>query len=244
MITVACVKWGTKYGPEFVNRLYYMVERNLTIPFRFCCYTEDATDLIPEVNVIPIESDDLEGYWNKVALFKLFTGKVLYIDLDTVIQNNIDKLITHSPVLCGVKTYWSEISTDGSEYYVTMKWKTPFNSSVMVWNAEDYYWVWDVFASDMDMYILKYFGDDKFLGNEVPNKTAFPKGWIYSRTRGLGNNEKPNYKMNDLLSAYHYPDAMICMLNGATKPIHYEGLEHYWDRSSIISSHISSSGTM
>ena len=25
-----CMKWGTRYGPEWVNRLYGMVERNTT----------------------------------------------------------------------------------------------------------------------------------------------------------------------------------------------------------------------
>ena len=25
---VICVKWGTKFGPEYVNRLYKMVEKN------------------------------------------------------------------------------------------------------------------------------------------------------------------------------------------------------------------------
>ena len=27
--TVLCMKWGTKYGPEYVNRLYGMVRRHL-----------------------------------------------------------------------------------------------------------------------------------------------------------------------------------------------------------------------
>ena len=27
---VICMKWGTKYAPEYVNRLYAMVRRHLT----------------------------------------------------------------------------------------------------------------------------------------------------------------------------------------------------------------------
>ncbi|HAU58261.1 MAG TPA: glycosyltransferase, partial [Comamonadaceae bacterium] len=27
---VICMKWGTKYGPEYVNRLYAMVRRHLS----------------------------------------------------------------------------------------------------------------------------------------------------------------------------------------------------------------------
>ncbi len=26
--TVICMKWGTRYGPDYVNRLYSMVMRN------------------------------------------------------------------------------------------------------------------------------------------------------------------------------------------------------------------------
>ena len=29
---VICMKWGTKYGPEYVNRLYGMVKRHLKGP--------------------------------------------------------------------------------------------------------------------------------------------------------------------------------------------------------------------
>ena len=38
---VLCFKWGTKYGPEYVNRLYAMVERNLSLSFAFHCFTDD-----------------------------------------------------------------------------------------------------------------------------------------------------------------------------------------------------------
>ena len=37
---VLCMKWGTKYGPEYVNRLYGMVRRHLRGDFRFVCLTD------------------------------------------------------------------------------------------------------------------------------------------------------------------------------------------------------------
>ena len=30
---VLCMKWGTKYGAEYVNRLYNMVKRHTTVDF-------------------------------------------------------------------------------------------------------------------------------------------------------------------------------------------------------------------
>ena len=38
---VICINWGTKYGPDYVNRLYGMVARNITPPFTFTCFTDN-----------------------------------------------------------------------------------------------------------------------------------------------------------------------------------------------------------
>jgi hypothetical protein len=45
---VICMKWGTKYGPEYVNRLYAMVRRHLTGDFRMVCLTDDPTGIRTE----------------------------------------------------------------------------------------------------------------------------------------------------------------------------------------------------
>jgi hypothetical protein len=51
---VICMKWGTKYGPEYVNRLYAMVRRHLSGDFRFVCLTDDSTGIRSEVQCLPI----------------------------------------------------------------------------------------------------------------------------------------------------------------------------------------------
>lgn len=51
---IICMKWGTKYGPEYVNRLYNMVARNLTLPFTFACLTDDSSGIRDEVVCYPI----------------------------------------------------------------------------------------------------------------------------------------------------------------------------------------------
>jgi hypothetical protein len=37
-----CINWGTKYGADYVNRLYGMVARNTTPPFTFTCFTDNS----------------------------------------------------------------------------------------------------------------------------------------------------------------------------------------------------------
>ena len=51
---ILCMKWGRKYGPEYVNRLYGMARRHLQGDFRFICLTDDASGIRPEVQCLPI----------------------------------------------------------------------------------------------------------------------------------------------------------------------------------------------
>ena len=71
--TVACMKWGNKYGPDYVNKLYNMAKRNLTLPFTFVCFTDDADGLLPEIDARPLPEmalpDPQERGWRKLALF-------------------------------------------------------------------------------------------------------------------------------------------------------------------------------
>lgn len=229
-----CVKWGTKYGLEYVSRLQNMVKKNLTIPYNFVCYTDDTTGLNCDSILIP-QSDDLETYWHKLGLFKscMFKGTCLYFDLDVVIQNNIDDLLLYDNKLTGVYTYWDDVYTGEDYPFATFKYKTPFNSSVMVWKAEDYYWIWDKFQEDVNWHIVKYYGDDKFIGNEVSDKQTFPKGFMYSRLYGADGFDSPN-EVIDLYpgyreGVYNYLDYKICLFNGPTLDAHYKGYEKYWN---------------
>jgi len=52
ILNVVCLKWGTKYSADYVNRLYHMVSRNMTRPFRFHCLTEDPGGL--DAGVVPL----------------------------------------------------------------------------------------------------------------------------------------------------------------------------------------------
>ena len=96
MLTVACLKQGTLYSAAYVNILAAMVARNLTLRYRFVCFTEDMRGINCREHHIecwPIR-DRLEGWWGKLALFApgTFDGRVLFLDLDTVILGNIDAI--------------------------------------------------------------------------------------------------------------------------------------------------------
>ena len=88
--TVACVKYGKEFGPEYVNRLFSAVRRNRTHPFRPVCLTDDPHGIDPFVKIIPLPAS-VEGWWGKLYLFSgVITDRMLYFDLDTVIVDSID----------------------------------------------------------------------------------------------------------------------------------------------------------
>ncbi|MGI2031444.1 glycosyl transferase [Rhizobium panacihumi] len=98
---IICINWGTKYGPPFINRLYAMVKRNITPPFTFTCFTDNRSDLNPEIlceDLPPLGVEKMPertlGIWNKSRLWNTqlgsLSGPVLFLDLDIVIVGSID----------------------------------------------------------------------------------------------------------------------------------------------------------
>lgn len=95
---VICMKWGNKFGAQYVNRLYKMVQTNLTLEHRFVCFTDDATGFDKGIEVFDIPKvifkDGPERGWNKLAPLSKKLGDLegiaLFLDLDVLILNNID----------------------------------------------------------------------------------------------------------------------------------------------------------
>ncbi len=105
MKQVVCVKWGAKYGPEYVNRLYAMVARHLQPPFRFVCLADTPAGLRPEVEFFELPELGCAhpvgtmGKWRKQVLWARevpgLTGVALFIDLDSVIVSPLDDYFTY-----------------------------------------------------------------------------------------------------------------------------------------------------
>lgn len=97
-INVVCIKWGDKYSAEYVNKLYSMVQRHLTLPHRFVCFTDNPEGIDDGIETKELLSNNLEGWWNKLSLFKEdvsdLSGEILFLDLDVVIVSRIDYLFS------------------------------------------------------------------------------------------------------------------------------------------------------
>ena len=104
--SVICIKWGHSYGPEYVNRLYSMIDRNTTAPFHFYCFTDNEVGLNDKVIVKPLpvlnvsQEDNKYSYRKEAALCDDNLGglkgqRVFYFDLDIVIVANVDCFFTY-----------------------------------------------------------------------------------------------------------------------------------------------------
>lgn len=98
---VLCMKWGTKYESDYVNRLYAMVRRHLSGEFSFVCLTDDPSGVRPEVRCLPIPPLALDvtpgqrdGAWKKLTTFEAdlhgLRGTALFLDLDVVVVGALD----------------------------------------------------------------------------------------------------------------------------------------------------------
>lgn len=72
-MTVACVRWGDKYGVEYVERLALGVRRHLSGRHCFVCFTDDVEALRGmdgvEGRVLGEGCLKWTGWWNKAFIF-------------------------------------------------------------------------------------------------------------------------------------------------------------------------------
>lgn len=94
-LNVVCVKYGTKYGADYVNKLYWGVKKHLSLPHTFSCFTEDAKGLDENILVKPLKHT-WGGWWSKVHIFdpsvypdENTSDWVFYIDLDMIITGSL-----------------------------------------------------------------------------------------------------------------------------------------------------------
>jgi hypothetical protein len=67
-ISVVCVKYGTKYGADYVNKLFWGVHENLKLEHTFSCFTDDPTGLDSRIIIKPLKHN-WQGWWSKVHIF-------------------------------------------------------------------------------------------------------------------------------------------------------------------------------
>ena len=178
MHNVICLKWGTLYGPEYVNILFHMVSRHLRAPFRFICLTEDARQLEPGIEVYPLPEFEEPPWkyarfcsaWRKLALFRKgladMQGKVLFLDLDVVITGSLDDVFSFS-----------------DKFAMIENWYQPGNgqASALCFDVGRFEFLLERYQSDPIRYLKQYRTEQAFIAGELGNELAFfPEHWFQS----------------------------------------------------------------
>ena len=215
---VVCLKHGTKYSSEYVNKLYNMVSRNLTIPFKFVCLTENSSGLDKNIEHIPLYLDPrLTGWWYKPYFFNPYLGidgTLLYLDLDVVVFENIDKLFTYKPdKFCIIRDF---------NRHQRQSWDR-MNSSVFRLTPGDHAYVYEEFIKNPHG-ARRFHGDQDWIYSKVKTDFNFwPDGWIQSykwEMRGKPDMVKINGKRNfkDIGEPTVLPETSIAVFHGDPNP--------------------------
>ena len=179
-IDCACVIHSDGYDWDYVERLYKMLSRHISLDVRLHVYTE-ADRPVPDRFIKHALTDwQIAGrkrsWWYKIQLFNTehHSGPLLYFDLDTVITGNIDWIWqTPTEYLWAVRDF-------------KHLWRPGFNginSSVMWWDTQKYSYIWENFKQqDLDNIVRKYHGDQDYITDliPVPNRRFFDSDRVQS----------------------------------------------------------------
>ena len=242
MLNVLCVKIGTKYSSVLVNRLYKMCKKNITQPFKFFCYTENAEGIDAVVNIIPFVDHGLDVIMhNKLFLFSehidsyLTNGDRMYFDLDMIIKGNIDDIVAcNKGELTLIRSEWRK-----ERPRTFLRCDHMFNSSCMTWKSPHTRKIWEHFNGDIEWFSLRYhLGMDSFLSYEEKNIGTkihfFPSRKFYSYLYGIDYAEETwsdeTYGMPFTLK---FPKSIesipVVLLNGDTTESDYRRFKQYYE---------------
>lgn len=152
-----------------------MVERNLSLPYQFVCFTENTTGLNKNIRVEPLPVIPVTGWWFKPYFFNPelpLKGTVLFLDLDLIVFNNIDCLFTHKP---GEFLIIKDFNRKFIRNY------DRFNSSVFRLETGMHKSVYRDFIKDIDTCTKKFKGDQDWMYHKISSNYSFwPDAWIQS----------------------------------------------------------------
>lgn len=212
------MKWGNKYSVDYVNRLYSMVSRNLSLPFRFVCFTDNSEGISPDIDCLPIidvgaNLDDDAGRKRVQAWKKLTTlatplydieGTCLFLDLDVVIVDTIDCFFEQKGDFFIIKE-WASDENNG-------------NSSVYRFEAGSLGEVLEEFIKNRDEVVSSYDNEQLYLSRKVEALgflNFWPQGWCPS----YRNHCLPKNRLKRWFVPGNIPeDAKIIIFHGAPDP--------------------------
>lgn len=213
MATVLCLRWGDLYSSNDVNLLYSMVKRHTRQKdLRFVCLTNHPEGLAEGIEHFPIpkipipKSAPFQGWKKLTALINpLYNikGKVLCLDLDIVIIDNID---------CFFKP-------DGDFYIIenwTQRGRGIGNSSVYRFEAGKQAHVLDAYINDPEAAAKNFHNEQTFLSKHARGLNYWNEAWVKS----FKHQCIPPTPLNWFVEPKKPIGTKIVAFHGHPKPIH------------------------
>lgn len=182
MQTVICMKWGSRYSADFVNRLNAAVQRNTDRPTQLICLTDDPSGVDEAVKCKPIPDINLPDElittpWRKLVLWqdKLagLSGDVLFLDLDLVITGSLDEMFDYEPGRFCVIENWTQ---PGSKIG---------NTSCFRWRVGTHTHIFDKLETEQERILSTYRIEQVYISREVSDMVFWPKSWCASFKHSL-----------------------------------------------------------
>ena len=220
-VNILSMKWGTLYGPHYVNRLYWAVKRNLNKEFRFVCFTDDPSGITKEVECYPmvevaVPPDVKDLLWPKLGVFRKniadLEGTCLFLGLDVLIVDSIDCLFDYEPSsFCISHTWWTPYKHWKSRVLNRME---EGNTSVFRFEANSMEFLLEDFESNPVQLAEKYFSEQLYVTQMLIDQLRwFPTSWIRSFRRHC----RPTIPLNMVLTPRIPRDAKIIAFHGLPK---------------------------
>lgn len=217
--TLICMKWGARYGPDYVNRLYSMVMRHTRRLTRLVCFTDDPAGINPQVRTEPLPHIELPERvrwrpWRKISLWQNdlagLRGEVLYLDLDVIITGPLDDFFDYQR----------------GHYCVARNWTQPGarigNTSIYRFPVGGHAYLYERMMRDGAQIIETYDNSQTFISREIKDLVFWPDDWCVSFKHSL----MPRWPLNFFRIPALPENARVVAFTG--KPDPDEALEGRW----------------
>ena len=216
-VNILTLKWGDRYGPVFVNRLYTSVRENLSRPFRFFCLTDDHSGLLSEIEVralpkLELPESHARTTWLKLGLFDdnqaEFKGDCLFMDLDIVVTGTLDCFFDYMPGKRCIIHNWTQ------RHLLFKRRPDVGNSSIFRWRAHTMQFVVDKFYSEREWALANFRPPQAYLTYALGEKYWWPEVWVQSFKR----HSVPLFPLNLMMMPHRPKDARILVFHGRPDP--------------------------
>ena len=176
------MKWGSRYNHNYVNNLYESIIKHTTKKTQLICFTDDEKKITKNVICKPLPKIKIphqlsETPWRKLSIWQYplegLEGDVLFLDLDLVITNDLDKLFDFKPGTYCVIENWTQIGkgigNTSCFRFPVKKYKNIFNNF-----EKDPYHVWK-----------KYNIEQVYISAIIKEQNFWPQNWCKSFKHNL-----------------------------------------------------------